>query len=42
MLLPTLSRMQRVFVALAISQGFGISLSELLKGVDKGMTRKHQ
>lgn len=25
-----------------ISQGFGISLSELLKGVDRGITKKHQ
>lgn len=25
-----------------ISKGFGISLSELLKGVDKGITKKHQ
>ena len=25
-----------------ISQGFGISLSKLLKGVDKGITKKHQ
>ena len=25
-----------------ISQGFGISLSELLKGVDKGITKKRQ
>ena len=26
---------------LTLSQGFGISLSELLKGVDKGITKKH-
>jgi transcriptional regulator with XRE-family HTH domain len=25
-----------------ISQGFGITLSELLKGVDRGITKKHQ
>jgi transcriptional regulator with XRE-family HTH domain len=25
-----------------ISQGFGISLSEFLKGVDKGTAKKHQ
>lgn len=25
-----------------ISQGFGISVSELLKGVDNGITKKHQ
>lgn len=25
-----------------ISQGFGISLSELLKGVDRGIAKKHR